>query len=316
MGRNKREQMEFHFYEIPQSESVRALLGERWRRVYGHKNKNLHFHNLMQIGICHQGKGIFTLDSRKFQYTSGAMVIIPANCPHHIYSDHEDFWEFILISSTKMLAELFPNSKKIHEEKLAMVNRQAIFLDAGKNSELSSVLREILSEMKQQDDYHRDVVRDLVKIFLLRLLRISEEIAAESPLETISSPQIQPALAYIHENYNRDIRAEELAKQCGLSEPHFRRVFREYVNMTPIDYLNFVRIRESCKMMGQSDCPMDIVAAECGFSSISTFTRNFKKFLNTTPYQWKLQTEKHSSRMRDYSITILKGWGTPYEPAE
>lgn len=62
-------------------------------------------------------------------------------------------------------------------------------------------------------------------------------------------------------------------------------------------------------MMNQSDCPMDIVAAECGFSSVSTFTRNFKKFLNITPYQWKLQTEKHSSRLRDYSITLLKNWG-------
>lgn len=309
MGRNKREQLEFHFYEIPQGESVRTLMGDRWQRVYGHKCKNMHFHNLMQIGICHQGSGVFTLDNRDYPYTSGAVVIIPANCPHYIYSEQEAFWEFMLISSTKMLLELFPNSKKVHEEKLAMVNQRAIFLNSENSSELATIVREILCEMKQQDDYHRDVVHDLVKILMLRLLRINEEGIAESPMETISSPQIQPALSYIHENFSHEIRADELAKQCGLSEPHFRRVFREHVDMTPIDYLNFVRIREACKMINQSDCPMDIVAAECGFSSVSTFTRNFKKFLNITPYQWKLQTEKHSSRLRDYSITLLKNWG-------
>ena len=117
MGRNKREQLEFHFYEIPQGESVRTLMGDRWQRVYGHKCKNMHFHNLMQIGICHQGSGVFTLDNRDYPYTSGAVVIIPANCPHYIYSEQEAFWEFMLISSTKMLLELFPNSKKVHEEK-------------------------------------------------------------------------------------------------------------------------------------------------------------------------------------------------------
>ena len=121
-------------------------------------------------------------------------------------------------------------------------------------------------------------------------------------------PQILPALTYIEEHYRSDIRAAELAKQCGLSEPHFRRVFREYVSMPPIDYLNSVRIREACRMMDRRDCPMDLVAAECGFSTVSSFTRNFKKFLGTTPYQWKLQREKRGSRLRDYSITLLKGW--------
>jgi len=310
MGRNKREQLEFHFYDIPQSESVRALIGSSWRRVYGHDSDQMHFHNLMQIGICHEGKGILTIDERKYPYTSGTVVVIPANCPHHIFSEQEAFWEFILISSTKSLLELFPNSQKIHEEKLAMVNWRAVVLGAEEGVELASIVREIISELQHQDDYYRDVVRDLVKIFLLRLLRLNEEISAESPLETISNPQIQPALAYIHENYSHDIRAEELAKQCGLSEPHFRRVFREYVNMSPIDYLNFVRIREACKMMNRRDCQMDVIATDCGYASVSAFTRNFKKFLNITPYQWKLQQEKHSSRMRDYSISLLKGWGT------
>lgn len=309
MGRNKREQMEFHFYEIAQSESVRALLGEDWRRVYGQDEKCMHFHNLMQIGICHQGRGVLTIDGSRCPFSGGMIFVIPANCPHHILSEDEAFWEFFLISSTQIVRELYPNSEKLQEEKLAMANRRAVLFGREEGAELASIAREIILEMRKQEDYYRDVVRELVKIFLMRLLRINEEISAENPLETINNPQIQPALAFIHENYAREIRAEELARQCGLSEPHFRRVFREHVNMSPIDYLNFVRVREACKMMTRSDCPMDMVAAECGYSSVSTFTRNFRKLLNITPYQWKLQTEKKSDRMRDYSITLLKGWG-------
>ena len=162
--------------------------------------------------------------------------------------------------------------------------------------------------MQRQDAYYRDVVRDLVKIFLLRLLRLNEEPGAEPQTERAARPQIQPALVYIQEQFRQDIRAEDLARQCGLSEPHFRRVFREYVDMSPIDYLNAVRIREACRMMDRRDCPMDLVAAECGFASVSSFTRNFKKHMGTTPYQWKLMREKHGSRLRDYSITLLRGW--------
>ena len=285
MGRNKREQMEFQFYEIPQSESVRVLLGEDWERAHEQVETSQHFHNLMQIGICRKGSGMLTINGRKCQYTGGMISVIPANCTHHISPIADDLWEFIVISSAQMVRELYPNSEKIQEEKLAMLNRRAVLFGVEESAELAGIAGEILSEMREQQGYYRDVVRELVKIFLMRLLRRNEEISSESPLETFSNPQIQPALAFIHENYNRNVKAEELAKQCGLSEPYFRRVFREYVNMSPIDYLNFVRVREACKMMNRSDRPMDIIASECGYTSVSAFTRNFKKFLNITHLQ-------------------------------
>ena len=188
------------------------------------------------------------------------------------------------------------------------MNRRALLLGEDEGAALAGAAREIIREMQRHEPYYRDITRDLVKIFLLRLLRLNEEPGAHELPEGAARPQILPALSYIEEHYRGDIRAEELAKQCGLSEPHFRRVFREYVNMSPIDYLNSVRIREACRMMDRRDCAMDLVASECGFSSVSSFTRNFRKFLGTTPYQWKLQREKHENRLRDYSITLLKGW--------
>lgn len=308
MGRSKRQRLEFRFYEIPQNEHVLALLGESWRRVYGHDTRYLHFHNLMEIGVCHEGKGVLTLDSRDCAYESGMISVIPANCPHHTRSEGADFWEYLYLDPAQILQELYPNSKKLQEEKLALINRRAVLLDAQEGAALAGAAREIIREMQRQDAYYRDVVRDLVKILLLRLLRLNEAVGDEPAAEPVSRPQIQPALAYIQERYRGEISAVELARQCGLSEPHFRRVFREYVDMSPMDYLNSVRVREACRMMDQRDCPMDLVAGECGFSSVSSFTRNFKKFLGTTPYQWKLQRVKQGSRLRDYSITLLRGW--------
>lgn len=308
MGRSKRQRLEFRFYEIPQNEYVLALLGDSWRRVYGHDVQYLHFHNLMEIGICHEGRGVLTLDKRECAYTGGMISVIPANCPHHTFSDGENFWEYLFLDPAQLVRELYPNSKQLQEEKLALLNRRAVLLGKDEGAALAGAAREIIREMQRHEPYYRDVTRDLVKIFLLRLLRLNEEPGTNELPEGAARPQILPALSYIEEHYRSDIRAEELAKQCGLSEPHFRRVFREYVNMPPIDYLNSVRIREACRMMDQRDCPMDLVAAECGFSSVSAFTRNFKKFLGTTPYQWKLQRERQGSRLRDYSITLLRGW--------
>jgi AraC-type DNA-binding domain-containing proteins len=308
MGRNKRERLEFRYYEIPQKESVLALLGDSWRGPYGRDDKYLHFHNLLEIGVCHQGRGILTLGDRECPYSDGMISVIPANCPHTTLSENEDFWEFLFLDPAQLLKEMYPNDAGLREKQLAVINRRALLLEPAEGAALSSLALGIIAEMQRREPYYREAVRHLVKVFLFCLMRLNEELGGATAQETLSRPQIQPALAYMEANFRNDIRAEDLAKQCGLSEPHFRRVFREYVSMPPIDYLNSVRIREACRIMDQRDCSMDLVASECGFSSVSAFTRNFKKLLGTTPYQWKLEQERRGAHLRDYNITVLKGW--------
>ena len=63
-----------------------------------------------------------------------------------------------------------------------------------------------------------------------------------------------------------DIRAErsiprilslaKLADACSFSETHFRRLFVESMNMTPMEYLNLVRVRQACDLMKKSNLSM------------------------------------------------------------
>ena len=93
-----------------------------------------------------------------------------------------------------------------------------------------------------------------------------------------------------------------------MSETHFRRVFEEYVHMPPMDYLNLVRIQKACEMMKKNDDSMDVIATKCGFTTTSTFNRNFKKFLDTSPYQWKINPSRYERKLLGYHITARKGW--------
>ena len=104
------------------------------------------------------------------------------------------------------------------------------------------------------------------------------------------------------------IRVEELAKACHMSETHFRRLFEGCMNMSPVDYINLVRIQKACDLMKKTNDSMDIVAQKVGFATTSTFNRNFKKFLNTSPYQWKINPENYEHKLLNYHISARKGW--------
>ena len=314
MGRKKRDKIEFRFYELSQSENVLALMGDRWVGTYGHKDRpnDLHFHNLFEFGYCRHGSGVLILGEKKNNYHENMFSLIPANYPHNTVSDDSNYWEYLFFDPAQLIRELFPNNARIQAEKLSFIDQRADLLHAEAFPSLAGLADRIFDEMREKRPYYRETANFLIRAFLLELLRIQEGKESESQWEVNPDSalltQITPALRYIEENYREPIRAAHLARECGLSEVHFRRVFEDYMNMAPMDYVNLVRIQKACDLMSREDSSMDVIALECGFASVSTYTRNFKKILKTTPYQWKLKKDSYRSNLLTYNISALKGW--------
>lgn len=314
MGRKKREQLEFRFYEIPEREPVLALLGDRWVGNYGYNDICMHFHNLFEIGYCIRGRGLLLLGDEEHHYEGGMVSAIPVHFPHITVSESEDAWEFLFLDPEELIGEIFPGDSRAQSEALQAINRRAELFRAEEQPEYAATVEKILREMREKKPYYRDTVRRLAQICLLELIRIQGQQAPDNQItvsdDAASLNQILPALRYIDEHYSKPIRAAELASRCRLSEPHFRRVFEDSISMSPMDYLNLIRIQNACKLMRKTEASMEIIAAECGFASISTFTRNFRKFLDTTPYQWKRKRDHYPYSLKQFHINVQQGWQT------
>ena len=311
MGRKKRDRLEFRFYEVPKGESVLALLGQAWVGNYGHTDERRHFHNLFEVGYCHYGSGHLLLGDRTIPYEDAMISAIPAYYPHSTVSSEVSSWEYLFFDVEELLAEMVPDNSKRLAENLFTVNKRASLLRIEEYPELSATVWRILEEARERRPYRKELIRSLLKIYLLELMRMQErEIADADWTEHAETAiyQVLPALRYIDGHYAQNIRAADLARICGLSEPHFRLVFTDCINMPPMDYVNLIRVRRACSLLSRKNSPMELVAAECGFASVSAFSRNFKKFLDTTPYQWKLQEKKSGLQVDAYSISAHRGW--------
>ena len=123
-----------------------------------------------------------------------------------------------------------------------------------------------------------------------------------------SKSQIMQSCGKILTTPLKKMKAAELADICSMSETHFRRIFESYIKMSPMDYVNLIRIQKACELMKKSNDSMDTIAIKCGFTTTSTFNRNFRKFLDTSPYQWKINPENYEHKLLNYRISALKGW--------
>lgn len=312
MGKKKKETMEFRFYDVPQEETVLALLGEPWVRVYGHDEFHLHFHNLMEIGYCRNGAGTLTLDETDYHYETSMLSIIPANYPHITVSDGEEanYWEYLFLDPETIIQDIYPGNPIYQKEVLNIVNKNAVLLQENECLALVNLVKSIMEEMREKNAHYLEIVRSLTRAMLVEIIRMDESrgVTSIKPAKINKVSQITTALEYVNTNYANQLKASELAAVCNMSETHFRRVFEENMNMSPMDYLNMIRIQKACDLMKKTNDSMDAVAIKCGFTTTSTFNRNFKKFLSTSPYQWKINPGNYERKLLNFNISALKGW--------
>ena len=311
MASKKKTEMELRYYEIPQGEQVLALLGEDWVRVYGEGIGNLHFHNLMEVGYCIYGEGTLVMDESVIPYEPGMLTVIPMNYPHTTTSKNntESYWEYLFLDPEEILRAAYPDDEPFVERILDKLNQKARLFYQGENPECEQIVRLIMEECRHKKSYSIEANRGLLLSMLMVVARkdTNQEIDSAHVM-TSGIKQLEPALTFIDNHYMEDFCMEDLAKQCNLSETHFRRLFMQYMNMTPVEHVTLVRIRHACSMMKKTRYSMEEIAERVGYSAVSTFNRNFRKILGTSPYQYKKNSANYEGKLLNYRVSAKKGW--------
>ena len=305
----QRERVEFRYYEIPEDEAVLALLGEEWIREYGKGIEYLHFHNHMEIGYCRWGRGEVMLGQEYIPFSSGSVMIVPPRLPHTTNSDPgtKSFWEWMYIDLEKAVSEAVQSDPLVQKSISKRLHRTGYLLNGEEHTALSGLVKGIMEEARLRKPYYRESIKGLLKACMVELLRLSDDEERIMRIRT-STSLFATAMDYVSQHYGEEIKISSLAGACSMSESHFRRMFQEAMNMRPVDYINMIRVQNACELMKKTSKSMEEVSAEAGFASISAFNRNFRKILDTSPYQWKKSVENYEEKLQHYRISAQKGW--------
>ncbi len=95
--------------------------------------------------------------------------------------------------------------------------------------------------------------------------------------------KLRAALSDLNEYWSKSETVAYYAKLCNMSEVNFRRLFREYTGMSPIDYRNDLRLKSARAMLASGEYNVTEAAEASGFSSPSFFIRLYKKKFGYTP---------------------------------
>lgn len=261
----------------------------------------LHCHSEMEFFYLEKGKVTLQVEEKDYFLQEGDAVFIPPNLLHSSWRacgllDECSF--YAVVFSREMIMDCTPSYCEHYFE--------PIFYSAA-NCSLSikpdvEWKRGILTRLKEVFSQFETKIEDC-ELLLRGNLLIIWQLLYNEHLSQISSqyssspmfPQLIKSVDFISSHFTDSISLKTLARDAGLSEGHFCRLFKEFTGFTPFQYINRKRITKSCEYLSKTNKKIAEVAVLCGYNNISYYNRIFLRIMKETPSSYRkhfLHSEK------------------------
>jgi len=105
---------------------------------------------------------------------------------------------------------------------------------------------------------------------------------AHSEIEGSHSLQ-EKVVNYIHSNYHRDLKLDEVADIANFSSYYFSKWFKKNFHKNFSEYIQELRVNRAQKLLDQTDLSVKEVSYRTGFNDPNYFSRIFKKITGRNP---------------------------------
>lgn len=131
--------------------------------------------------------------------------------------------------------------------------------------------------------YYLDCLSSLYKIYALIIQNELFPYIPKSKQSTLNN-----AIKKIADDFsNPDLSINELATISGMSEGHFRRVFKNVYSVSPMQYIKNIRINYAKNLLILKEYSISEIAQLSGFTNSFYFCKRFKTETDMTPSEYR-----------------------------
>lgn len=250
-----------------------------------------HWHTEVEILYYVKGCAMQQINEQFFIAEEGDLVIIAKDRLHSTYSYKGIECDILVIMFDA--CDLLDLTVKKNNLSVSVYGSSTSFLNPIKTSggygkAMLNSLKEIHNELSGKAIAYNTIIKSHLYGITGLLIRNHPYETNENILKTDQNLKqiLLKTFNLIDEYFFEDISLTKAASISNLSIAHFCRLFKKATGMTFNNYLTFYRVNRAEKMLNMQKTITEI-ALECGFGSLSSFIRNFKKYKNCTPSSYR-----------------------------
>lgn len=121
---------------------------------------------------------------------------------------------------------------------------------------------------------------------ILILIRIMRQIQLPDVPES-SNSMVRHITNYVQQNFTEKLSLQSLSSEYNYSLAHVSQFFKKETGMTFQEYVQSVRIRESCRLLVNTQKKVAEIATLVGYTNIKFFNELFRRQMGMTPLQFR-----------------------------
>lgn len=229
-----------------------------------------------QIVYFVEGEGKLHLKSGTYQLHPGTVIVISPGTWHSYYPTPETGWKQYWIGfKGDFVNEWMQDATRSTGKPVFRV---------GRNPEILALFRKAVEIADNNPDIN------LIGGLINYLVNMVWNVAGNTPdneITTEHDEKINRACELLRDSLSDNLRIEEIASQVGLSYPHFRKLFKQKMNMSAQQYLMQLRMQKAADMLMSTDEPVKNVAYTLGYDQPAYFSYCFHKVIGLTPKEYR-----------------------------
>jgi AraC-like DNA-binding protein len=251
-------------------------------------NRRLYNHEFIFFS---QGEGRVIVEGQIFKCSAGSMVIIPPDVVHCTIADSRiERW---CIHFDWEPGSDVPDPPYVYSESLGAFPSEQCNLTPDwvpyslplirmslNQKDLFELVQELFAcSSKSLEDGMRQ------KGIFLQILSLC--FTDSSHAKSYMSPVLLKAKEYIDINFrNPELNISKTAAKNSITPNHLCRIFRQELGVSPLEYINSLRLQHARELLTNSSLNVSQIALETGFQDPNYFSRLFKKRIGVSPSQY------------------------------
>ncbi|RVT97344.1 AraC family transcriptional regulator [Mucilaginibacter limnophilus] len=223
------------------------------------------------------GSGVFNTEATgDIPITSGSVIVIFPNIRHRYRPNLQTGWkEYWIGYQGAFMSNLVDCD--FFDPLYPVVN-------IGYNQHMIAIFDEVIEVIDQEKQAYQPLVSGAATYLLGQVYSSAKQNASgQDKLETI----INKARLIMRENLESKIGPNNIADQLGISYSRFRKVFKAYTGMAPIQYQIQLKLEKAKEELVNSSHSIKEIAYMLNFDSTQYFSNLFKEKTKLTPIEFR-----------------------------
>ncbi len=262
---------------IPPRWSIDSSIFDAYK-IDGLTTSDTHWHSHFLLNIITAGEGVQEINGKRYPLHRGSAIIISPLDFHRNLIEGEKCVSVLAVKfSDKLFYDSLSDICSLGDFPIVTALDESVMEDIGRMFEL------LLNEQARYDLIGSDkFAKSLIEQMVILTLR---SCGHKKPREEKS--KVHRALAFIHYNFRRSIKAADVAAFVGYSPNYFSSEFKKETGMEFQKYLRELRLDFAMNLLKFSKLSVTEVCFESGFNTLPHFSQTFKKKFGKTPEKVK-----------------------------